>query len=265
MKTLIVALAAFACLPAAHAQAPAEGRTVQVTAPSWHAGQSWSVQTPLLQGGVQMGRLQGGVQSPPHDSPTQFTTYKFQVLGRRTLRYEEQDGSAHIGQAVPPEVCWLVNVTPNPQSPAFDGTSYHLYFRADDLSLREVHLILRNGRGGDFMYSGTRVNDDDEAKAVVEVDRGPFCNSMEPFLMDWPRFPLKVGSDDTGKKPSLHESITQTGTTEGLGVRVVLRSGRETATQTWLPGDPWWRFAERDGLRKSRLVLGEQQPAHQVE
>lgn len=88
---------------------------------------------------------------------------------------------------------------------------------------------------------------------------------MEPLLIDWPRFPLKVGGDETRKKPSLHEAVTQTGTAEGLGVKVVLQSGRETATQTWLPGDLWWRFAERDGLRKSRLVLGEQQPAHQVE
>ena len=240
----------------AGAQTPDAGLTRHFTAPSWHEGQQWRVQVPLLQ---------GSVGSSPHDSTTEFTTYKFQVLGRRTLRYEEQDGSAHIGQAMPPEDCWLVSITPSLQSLTFDDTSYHLYFRADDLSLREVHLILRNGRGGYFMYSGTRVNNDDEAKAVVEVDRGPFCNSMEPLLVDWPRFPLKVGGDETRKKPSLHEAITQTGTAEGLGVKVVLQSGRETAPQTWLPGDPWWRFAERDGLRKSRLVLGEQQPAHQVE
>ena len=265
MKTLIVALAVLASFPAAHAQAPAEGRMVQVTAPSWHTGQSWSVQTPLLQGGVQMGRPEGGVQSPPRDSPTAFTTYKFQVLGRRTLRYEEQDGSAHIGQAVPPEDCWLVGVTAGPQSSAYPVTSYHLYFRGDDLSLREVHLILRNGRGGYFMYSGTRVSNDDEAKAALVVDRAPYCNSMEPFLMDWPRFPLTVGSDGAGEKRVSHETVTQTGTAEGAGIRVVLQTSRETATQTWLPGDPWWRSAERDGLRKSRLILGEQRPAHQVE
>ena len=187
------------------------------------------------------------------------------MLGQRTLRYEEQDGKEHIGQAVPPEDCWLVSVTPDLQAPAF-GSSYHLYFRADDLSLREVHIILRSGRGGYFMYRGTRVNNDDEANVVVEVDRGPFCTSMDPFLIDWPHFPLTVGSDVAGKKPLLHESTTQSGTAGGgPGIRVVLRSGRETATQTWLPGDPWWRFAERDGLRKSRLVLNEQRPTHQVE
>lgn len=262
MKTLVIVLAALACFPAA--QAPVEGQVVQVIAPSWHTGQSWSVQTPLLQGGVALGRLGGGAEAPLRDSPTQFTTYKFQVLGRRTLRYEEQDGSVHIGQAVPPENCWLIGVTPSPQSSAYPVTSYHLYFRADDLSLREVHLILRNGRGGYFMYSGTRVNNDDEAKAALMVDRGPYCSSMEPFLMDWPHFPLTTGGDDAGKKPLLHEAVTQTGTAKGAGIRVALQTGRETATQTWLPGDPWWRFAERDGLRKSRLLRDEQQPSHQV-
>ena len=91
------------------------------------------------------------------------------------------------------------------------------------------------------------------------------CDSMEPFLMDWPHFPLTVGSGGAGKKPLLHEAVTQTGTAEGAGIRVVLRTGRETAAQTWLPGDPWYRSAERDGLRKSRLVVGKQRHAHQVE
>lgn len=250
------------CSSMAGAQAPEIGVPRSVPAPSWHAGQTWSVREPLLESGPQS---QGGPERAVRDSPTAFTTYQFQVLGRRTLRYEEQDGSAHIGQAVPPEDCWLVSVTPSPQSLAFDDTSYHLCFRADDLSLREVHLILRNGRGGYFMYSGTRVNNDDEAKAVVEVDRGPYCNSLEPFLMDWPHFPLTVGSDGAGKKMVLHEAVTQAGASEGAGIRVVLQTGRETATQTWLPGDPWWRSAERDGLRKLRLVQGEQRPAHQVE
>ena len=261
MKLLVIWLLLL-CSSVAGVQAQEAGMPRSVMAPSWHMGQQWRVQVPLLKSGP---KSQGGPEVATRDSTAEFTTYKFQVLGRRTLRYEEQDGSAHIGQAVPPEDCWLVSVTPSLHSPGFDGTSHYLYFRADDLSVCEVHLILHGGRGGDFMYSSTRVNDDDEAKSVVEVDRAPCCNSMEPFLIDWPRFPLKVGGDKARKEPLSHEAVTQTGMAEGLGVRVVLRSGRKTATQTWLPGTPWWRFAEWDGLRKSRLILGEQQPAHQVE
>ena len=261
MKTLMVSLVLL-CSSMAGAQVPEIGAPRSVPAPSWYAGQTWTVREPLLM--LQFGpQSQGGSERAIRDSPTKFMTYQFQVLGRRTLRYEEQDGSARIGQAVPPEDCWLVSVTSSPSTS--DDTSYHLYFRADDLSLREVHLIFRNGRGGDFMYSGTRVNDDDEAKAVVEVDRGPYCNSMQPFLMDWPHFPLAVGSNGVGEKPLLHEAVTQTGTAEGADIKVVMRTGRETATQTWLPGDLWWRSAERDGQRKSRLVVGEQRPVHQVE
>ena len=233
---LLLALLLLGLLPAAGAQLPI---------PHWHLGQSWRVQVP-----DQVARFfDHGGQFEVTDSRTRFTVYRFTVQGRRTLRFLEQDGNYHIGQAVPPEACWLVNITPERGGSAVK--TYHCYFRVSDQSLREIYDAGVKGRGGYFVYSGAWDSDD---KRVVEADREPFRAPFEPIVLDWPCFPL------TTRKETRTGQSSQSVTPDGRGVRVVLQSGTESTTQTWFPGDPWWRSADQDGLQKSRLLGAESMP-----
>ena len=232
----------------------------QVPAPVWHTGQSWRVQVPwvLVSHPGRGDRKDTG----PTDSTTKFDTYRFKVLGQRKLRFEEQDGNYHIGQAVPSESCWLVNIAPE-GNPA-PSESYHCYFRVSDLSLREIYRPgLNGGQGRYFPYSSTRVRHENEdgTPPFVEASREPYRDSVGTLLLDWPRFPLAAGTS------SSVEQVSQTVTPEGAGMRVVLRDDTESTMQIWMPGEPWWRSAERDGRQKSRLLPQKQtgQPViHQV-
>jgi len=225
---------------------PADAQAALFATPVWHTGQQWRVQAPQQVGNLS---ARGGQIT---DSETRFTLYRFTVLGRRTLRFEQQDGHTHIGQAVPPETCWLVTVAAEGDSAA--TPPYHCYFRVSDLSLREIYEAGRKGRGGYFIYSTSQANDDSEVKPTLKNIREPYRASIGPLLLDWPCFPLMARSaTETGR-------ISQSVTPEGGGVRVVLQSGTESTAQVWMPGDPWWRRAERDGRQKSRLLTGADKP-----
>ena len=226
---------------AVRAQVPAP---TQVPAPIWHTGQSWRVQVPWVY--VSHPGRGDRKDTGPTDSTTKFDTYRFKVLGQRTLRFEDQDGNYHGGQAVPPETCWLVSIAPEGGPEA--AFPYRCYFRIEDLSLREIFKVTGKGHLPYFIASMTHGPDDGEAKWVHVVKREPYRDSIGPLVLDWPLFPLTTrGATSVG-------GISQTVTPDGTGVRVVLRSGTESTTQIWMPGEPWWRQAERNGRQKSRLV-----------
>lgn len=208
----------------------------QVPAPTWHTGQSWRVQVPEVYNSHPAdGRRK---DTGPTDSTTKFDTYRFTVLGLRTLRFKEQDGNYHDGQAVPPETCWLVSIAPEGGPEA--AFPYRCYFRVEDLSLREIFKVTGKGHLAYFVASMTHGPDDGEAKWVHVVKREPYRDSIGPLVLDWPRFPL------TTRGAAGAERISQTVTPDGAGLRVVLRSGTRVRRRFGCP-------ASRGGDRPSGM------------
>lgn len=224
--------------------APAQKPDVLVAAPQWHMGQWWRVKVSQM--------TMSSTRQDIHDSATDYSVYRYLVAGKRTLTFERQDGKDHVGQAVPPEVCWLVVITLERTSQPIRSVVYHLYFRAEDLSLREV--AEPGGRLETYYdYVGTSVNDDDQTKPVVALTRGPYHATFGPPVLDWPGFPLTADSVPASGTRKVTRITPLSGDTSA-GAEVALRDGTDVTTQIWRPGFPWWVSANRNGLQKSQLI-----------
>ena len=218
---------------------------VLIAAPHWHTGQWWRIQVAQLM----LSKNHSGIQ----DSPSATVVYRYQVLGKRTLTFEEQDGKDHVGQAVPPEACWLIVVKTEGVSRRDWPVSCHLYFRADDLSLREI--AEPGGRQGTFYeYSSTHINDDEETKPALIMVRSPYRSELGPPVLDWPCFPLATSSAEISGMRIVKEIEARFNGADTAGAQVTLQSGKDTTTQVWLSGLPWWITADRNGLQQSRLI-----------
>ena len=229
---------------------PAQKPDILVAAPQWHSGQWWRVKVSQM--------TMSSTRQDIQDSATDYSVYRYLVVGKRTLTFERQDGKDHVGQAVPPESCWLVVVTLEGPSQPHGPMPYHLYFRVDDLSLREV--AKPQGRLGTYYdYVGTSVNDDDETKPVVILTTGPYRAMFGPPVSDWPGFPLTADSVPASG-PRIVARIAPLNGSTSTGAEVTLRDGTDMTTQIWRPGFPWWVSANRNGLQKSQLIETSDQP-----
>lgn len=252
-----------------HARPPTPSQPVRsIPAPTWRVGDWWRVRVPLQ---INRARADGGAAQGVRDSPTESVVYRFEVLEPATLRYEEHEGPRHIGQAVPPEECWMVRATPEPGPAGRGNDGYLLYFRKDDRSLRQIVRQSPDGRrrDDDFLYYSTAL--DEESRPKLFRGRGPHRESAGPIILDWPVFPLTPaapgGTSPPERKTSprglMPQSVRPTRTlhspgpgapAEGLRVTLGLGGAAGSTVQDWAPGYPWWIYAERDGLLKSQLI-----------
>src|SRR5579862_3543929 len=191
---IAIALIGLLALLPTGARSQPGGNSLVIAAPKWHTGAWWRVRTALMIGGVKSDDMR---PSPPiRDSKTAFIVYRYTVLEQQTLKYEDQDDWRHIGQATPPEKCWVVKISAEPGANVPpEQIIWRIYFRIEDLSVREIAYEGPKSSQDFFVYSGT-VIDDDQNHPIVRKERGSLIIELSPFLVwAWPKFPISTSAN----------------------------------------------------------------------